>query len=55
MNQKQKLDAIFALGQLQGIKLAIETAFEDPHAQKVADVLQDIYDCLHDCIVEEET
>lgn len=54
MTPKQRLDAIFCLGQLQGIKLAIECV---PNAdlKKISDALQDVYDCLHDCLDLEKT
>ena len=50
--RNKRLDAIFALGQLQGIKLAIETTILTDQGKKITAALQDCYDCLNDHLME---
>ncbi len=49
MTNKQKQEAIFCLGQIQGIKLALET-IQKPDLKKITAALQDVYECLYDCL-----
>lgn len=49
MTPKQRQAAIFCLGQIQGIKLAIDS-IPKVDLKKLSDALQDIYECLYESL-----
>lgn len=49
MTNKQKQQAIFCLGQIQGIKLAIET-IQTADLKNITQALQYVYECLYECL-----